>query len=85
MSRLDNNETKTIELATTRWDNKKYIFHIFINDADEIRYFIVDDKLNLYGNYSEEQIKTIQEEFNEYKEIVQELMQDAIAMWPFIA
>ncbi len=85
MSRLDNNETKTIELAITRWDNKKYIFHIFINDADEIRYFIVDDKLNLYGNYSEEQIKTIQEEFNEYKEIVQELMQDAIAMWPFIA
>ena len=64
---------------------QKYIFHIFINDADEIRYFIVDDKLNLYGNYSEEQIKTIQEEFNEYKEIVQELMQDAIAMWPFIA
>ena len=85
MSRLDNNETKTIELAITRWDNKKYIFHIFINDADEIRYFIVEDKLNLYGNYSEEQIKTIQEEFNEYKEIVQELMQDAIAMWPFIA
>ena len=85
MSRLDNNETRTIELAITRRDNKKYIFHIFINDADEIRYFIVDDKLNLYGNYSEEQIKTIQEEFNEYKEIVQELMQDAIAMWPFIA
>ena len=66
--------------------HSSHIFgYIFINDADEIRYFIVDDKLNLYGNYSEEQIKTIQEEFNEYKEIVQELMQDAIAMWPFIA
>lgn len=84
MSRLDNNESRTIELAITRWDNEKYIFHIFVNDADEIRYFIVDDELNLYGNYSEEQMNEKREELNKYKDIVQEIIYDAIEMWPFI-
>lgn len=84
MSRLDNNETRTVKLAITRWDNEKYIFHVFVNDADKIHYFIVDDELNLFGNYSEEQIKAKQEELNECRETVQEIINDAIAMWSFI-
>lgn len=84
MSRLDNDDTNTVELAITRWENEKYIFHVFVNDAENVRYFIIDSELNLCGNYSEEQMKTIYEELNNNKEIVQEIINDAIAMWPFI-
>lgn len=84
MSRLDNNETRRVSLAITRWEHEKYIFHIFVNDADKIRYFIVDDELNSHGRYSEEKSKTVQEELNECRETVQEIINDAIAMWPFL-
>lgn len=84
MSRLDNNEAQTVELAVTRWENEKYIFHIYVNDAEKTRYFIVDSELSLYGNYSKEQMKTKHEELNECKETVQAIINDAIAMWSFI-
>lgn len=84
MSRLDNSETQTVELAITRWENEKYIFHIFVNDADNIRYFIIDRDLNLYGNYSEEEMKTKQEELNECKEAIQEIVNAAVTTWSFI-
>jgi hypothetical protein len=84
MSRLDNNEAQTVELAVTRWENEKYIFHIYVNDAEKTRYFIIDSELNLYGNYSKEQMETKQEELIECKDTVQAIINDAIAMWPFI-
>jgi len=84
MSRLDNDETQTVELAITRWKNEKYIFHIFVNSADEIRYFIIDSELNLHGTYPEEEMNTVYEELSDCKETVQDIVNDAIAMWPFI-
>jgi len=84
MSRLDNDETLTVELAITRWKNETYIFHIFVNNADKIRYFIIDSELNLHGNYSEDEINTQYEELGECKETVQEIINDAIVMWPFV-
>lgn len=84
MSRLDNNETQTVELAVARWENEKYIFHIYVNDVEKTRYFIIDSELNLYGNYSKEQMETKQEELVECKDTVQAIINDAIAMWSFI-
>jgi len=84
MSRLDNGETQTVELAVTRWKNEKYMFHIFVNNADEIRYFIIDRELNLHGNYSEEEKNTIYEELSRCREKVQKIINDAVEMWPFI-
>lgn len=84
MSRLDNTEAQTIELAITRWENEKYIFHIFVNDAEKSRYFIVDSELNLYGNYSEQQMETRREELNDCKDTIKEIIHDAIEIWPFI-
>lgn len=84
MSRLDNDDTNTVELAITRWENEKYVFHVFVNDAENVRYFIIDSELNLCGNYSEEEMKIIYEELNNNKEIVQVIINDAIEMWSFI-
>lgn len=84
MERLDNNEAQTIELAITRWENEKYVFHIFVNDAEKIRYFIIDSELNLYGNYTKEQMETQQAELDECKDTVQAIINDAIAKWPFL-
>ena len=84
MSRLDNTEDRTVELAVTRWENEKYIFHIFVNDAEKTRYFIVDSELNLYGNYSKQQMETKREELNDCKDTVKEIIHDAIEIWPFI-
>lgn len=84
MTRLDNNEDHTIELAVTRWEHEKYIFHIFVNDAEKERYFIIDKELNLYGNYSEEQMETKQKELVECRDVVQSAVNDAISMWSFI-
>lgn len=85
MSRLDHNETQTVELAVTRWGNEKYVFHVFVNDAEKTRYFIVDRELDLCGNYSEEELETKQKEFAECEEMVRTVIKDAIAKWPFIA
>jgi len=84
MSRLDNDKTQMVELAVTRWKNEPYIFHVFVNNTDEIRYFIIDRELNLHGNYSEEEMHTNYEKLNECKETVQEIINDAIVMWPFM-
>jgi len=84
MSRLDNNEAQTVELAVTRWENEKYIFHIYVNDAEKTRYFIIDSELNLYGNYSKEQIETKKEELVECKDTVQTIINDAISIWDFV-
>lgn len=85
MSRLDNNEARTVELAITRWENEKYIFHVFVNDAETVRYFIVDSDLNLYGNYTEEEMANRKMELDECKDEVQKIINDAIEMWDFIA
>lgn len=85
MSRLDNNEARTVELAITRWENEKYIFHVFVNDAETVRYFIVDGDLNLYGNYTEEEMANRKMELDECKDEVQKIINDAIEMWDFIA
>lgn len=74
MSRLDNNEARTVELAITRWENEKYIFHVFVNDAETVRYFIVDSDLNLYGNYTEEEMANRKMELDECKDEVQILL-----------
>lgn len=84
MARSDNNEARTVSLAITRWENEKYIFHIFVNDAENVRYFIIDSELNLHGNYSEEQMQTKYEELDECRDEIQEIIDDAIAAWPFI-
>lgn len=84
MSRLDNSASRTVELAVTRWENEKYIFHVFVNDAEKIRYFIVDSELNFHGNYTKEQREAKQAELAECKDAVQAIINDALAMWPFM-
>lgn len=84
MSRLDNSESQTIELAVTRWENETYIFHVFVNDAEKTRYFIVDSELDLYGNYSEEELETKQAELAACRDAVQAIVDDALAAWAFI-
>lgn len=85
MSRLDNTETQTVELAVTRWDHEKYLFHIFINDAEKTRYFIVDREGNLCGNYTEAQREDTQTELDEWSDMVQTLIHDALATWSFLS
>lgn len=84
MSRLDNSASQTVELAITRWENEKYIFHVFVNDAEKIRYFIVDSELNLHGNYTKEQLETKQAELAECKDTVRAIINDALAKWTFV-
>lgn len=84
MSRLDNSASQTVELAITRWENEKYIFHVFVNDAEKIRYFIVDSELNLHGNYTKEQLEAKQAELAECKDTVRAIINDALAKWTFM-
>jgi hypothetical protein len=83
MSRLGNDESSVVELAITRWEKEKYIFHVFVTGADETYYFIIDSDLNLYGNYTEEEMNTKREELSRYKEEVQNIIDGAITMWSF--
>lgn len=85
MERLDDNETHTAELAITRWENEKYIFHVTIKNADKEYYFIIDSKFNLHGNYSEAKMKEKYEELDECADEVKQIIEDAIKMWDFIA
>ena len=85
MERLDDNETHTAELAITRWENGKYIFHVSIKDADKEYYFIIDSEFNLHGNYSEAKLKEKYEELAECRDEVKQIIEDAIKMWGFIA
>ena len=85
MSRLDNDEARTVELAITRWEKEKYVFHVFVNDAETVRYFVVDSELNLYGNYTEEEMNNKKEQLDECKDEVQKIINDAMEMWDFIA
>lgn len=85
MERLDDNETHTAELAITRWENEKYIFHVSIRNADKDYYFIIDNEFNLHGNYSEAKLKEKYEELAECADEVKQIIDDAIKMWGFIA
>lgn len=84
MHRLDNSASHTVELAVTRWENEKYIFHVFVNDAEKTRYFIVDSELNLHGNYTKEQLEARQAELAECRDTVQGIINDALAEWTFM-
>lgn len=84
MARLDNTEAYNVDLAISRWENKKYVFHIFIIDEGDIGYFIVDTNLNLYGNYSESEMREKEDMLEDYREEIQKIVNDAISMWPFI-
>ena len=55
------------------------------NDAETVSYFIVDSDLNMYGNYTEEEMANRKMELDECKDEVQKIINDAIEMWDFIA
>ena len=84
MERLDNTEQNSIGLAISKWEGKRYVFHVFITDGDAFGYFILDKDLNLYGNYSASQMKDKEEMLDNYREELQTIVNDATAMWPFI-
>ena len=56
-----------------------------MNDAETVRYFVVDSELNLYGNYTEEEMNNKKEQLDECKDEVQKIINDAMEMWDFIA
>lgn len=85
MERSDDNETHSADLAITRWENEKYIFHVSIKNADKEYYFIIDSEFDLHGNYSEAELKEKYEQLAECRDEVKQIIEDAIKMWDFVA
>lgn len=85
MERSDDNETHSADLAITRWENEKYIFHVSIKNADKEYYFIIDSEFDLHGNYSEAEMKEKYEQLAECRDEVKQIIEDAIKMWDFVA
>ena len=86
--RLDNGEAQVIDVGIDRWHDEEYTFHISIireEEGDE-HYFIVNSELQLYylNHWSENYKSQVQADFNEHREEIQELVDVAMAMWPFI-
>lgn len=93
MTRLDN---ELISLSVSRWNDTAYVFHVSFfgeahqwTDADgkiHAPYFIVDSNMNRYypDHWSDDTIAENDAKFSEYREQIQAIVQDALAMWTFI-
>lgn len=96
MTPLDNSEKENISLDITRWEGTKYVFHVSFFGDEHNWYgengginwpsFIVDSEMNQYylDHWTDEIIKEHDVKLADYKDEVQKLIDDAIAMWPFI-
>ena len=96
MTPLNNSEKQNICINITRWKGTQYVFHVnfsgdehnWYNENGGINWpsFIVDSDMNQY--YLDHWTDEIIEEHNtlliEYTDEVQKIIDDAIAMWPFI-
>lgn len=93
MSRLDGSE----ELSILRWweDGGKYTFELRLNDAstqrdlpggpvETVKHFIVDRDLNNLGRYPEGELENRLAELDKHRGRIQQLVDDAIAAWPFL-
>ena len=73
-----------LAVSIGRGETEKYVFGININDNEAARYFVVDRALNLIDyntSHSEEEVRA---EFDECKETVRFLVDEAIKAWPFM-
>lgn len=96
MDRLDCPEGEQISVSISRLNGTKYVFCVsFTGDrhywVDENGYhhwpnFMVDSEMNQYymDHWSDETIAEKDAKLEEYEEEVRALINDAIAMWPFI-
>ena len=96
MTRLDISESYSISVSVSRWNDTKYVFHVSFAGTDYFSYdeegkvswpyFIVDSEMNQYfpDHWTDEVIEKYKTMLEEYKEEVQALVDDAMAMWPFI-
>lgn len=85
---IDNGEEQIIDVGISRWNDTEYAFHISIirrGEGDD-HYFIVDSNLNLYylDHWSDDYRSQVKADLDKHREEVQELVDVATAMWPFI-
>lgn len=96
MIRLEGGEGEHISVSIGRWKDKDYVFHVSYSgtahqwlDKDGnlyMPYFIVDGDMNPYpmDHWTREQIDKMEAELAACKEDLQQLIEDAKAMWPFV-
>lgn len=96
MTRLDSTENEDVSVLISRWKGTKYVFHVsffgddhnWLDENGGVNWpnFIVDSEMNQYylDHWTDEVIEEHDAKLAEYKEEVQALVDDAMAMWQFI-
>lgn len=88
MQRKDSGEEHGQDVGIGRWNGTEYVFHVSIRHEGEgnYHYFIVDRELNIHNmpHSTSAYNDQLRIDLDEHREEVQKLIDDAMAMWPFI-
>lgn len=87
MTRLDETENNYVNVSIDSWLGVEYMFHVGIVRDGQLHSFMVDSAMKQYymDHWTDAEIEEQDAELAVYKEEVQALVNDAMAMWSFIA